>query len=328
MTIDHPAVTDRILDQWQEATNILSALCGVPSALIMRKNSDSMEVISSSNHPDTPYKANEKAPLNGELYCETVIETQQPLHVINALADPDWDHNPDIDLGMIFYYGIPINWPDKTPFGTVCILDSKAINLTKKQQELIAHFGNIIELSLELIVKNHTLEKVSQLDGLTQISNRAFFDRTLESEWQRGIREQTPLSLIFCDIDFFKLYNDHEGHIKGDECLKAIALSLASTCNRATDICARYGGEEFVIILPNTDSNGAQLIAELCQKNINTLSIPHNNSPISDTVTISIGICTMLPTNKQQAIELVQNADTALYTAKQKARNMICRFEQ
>jgi len=133
-------------------------MCHVPVALVMRKNAETMEVMSASQHADSPYKAFETAPLNGELYCETVIRTQQPLHVPNALKDPDWDHNPDIALGMISYYGIPVNWPDGNPFGTLCILDKIEKTASDEEQKLIKQFGHILELALELVASNHELK--------------------------------------------------------------------------------------------------------------------------------------------------------------------------
>jgi len=155
--MSYPDIEPRILDEWQEITNLVACLCHVPVALVMRQNIKTMEVMSGSQHPDSPYKAFETAPLNGELYCETVIKTQQPLHVPNALKDPDWDHNPDIELGMISYYGVPVNWPDGFPFGTLCILDKVEKYASDEEQRLI-------KLALHEVVWVNSKNKLYLLD--------------------------------------------------------------------------------------------------------------------------------------------------------------------
>jgi len=157
--MNFPDIEQRILKQWQETTNLLSKLCNVPATLIMRQNTRTMEVMSTSIHPDSPYEANETAPLNGELYCERVIKTQQPLCIANALIDPEWDHNPDIELGMISYYGVPVNWPGKLVFGTLCILDKVERHFSEDEKDIILQFANIIEMSLELVVSNQEKDK-------------------------------------------------------------------------------------------------------------------------------------------------------------------------
>jgi len=156
--VDYPNIPQHILEQWQEITNLVASLCHVPSALIMRMNQETIEVMSGSQNPGSPYEPFETAPLNGDLYCETVIKTQQPLHIPNALEDPEWDHNPDIELGMISYYGVPVNWPDKSPFGTLCILDKVEKSTTTEEKNLLKRFTHILEMTLELTVSNQKLE--------------------------------------------------------------------------------------------------------------------------------------------------------------------------
>jgi len=158
--MSYPVIESGMLEEWQEITNLVASLCHVPAALVMRKNQQSMEVMSASQHPDSPYKAFETAPLNGELYCETVIKTQTPLHVPNALNDPDWDHHSE---GMTSYYGVPVNWPDGGPFGTICILDRVEKSTTDEEKEIVKRFARIIEVTLELIASNHELEKFQTL---------------------------------------------------------------------------------------------------------------------------------------------------------------------
>jgi diguanylate cyclase (GGDEF)-like protein len=318
-----PAIDPRILEQWQGITNLVAELCRVPAALIMRQNDDTMEVMSGSEHPDSPYHAHDKAPLEGDLYCETVIKTQKLLHVPNALKDPVWDHNPDIELGMISYCGVPVNWPDGTPFGTLCILDKVEKHSTNKEKDLLNQFARIIEMTLELLVSNRRYEDMSLKDGLTGIANRRLFDVVLQREWAQSLRVHQPLSLLICDIDFFKKYNDSLGHVQGDRCLKQVAEALTSVSKRELDLCARYGGEEFGILLPNTDAEQAFRLAEQCRLAVADLQIPHPSSSVCNVVTISVGVCTVTDVGDQPDIDLVRAADKALYRAKQGGRNRV-----
>jgi diguanylate cyclase (GGDEF)-like protein len=181
---------------------------------------------------------------------------------------------------------------------------------------LIAGFGN------RLVRLTKTLEKQSNIDGLTQIANRKYFDETLHREWLRSRRMKTSLSLIMCDIDHFKLYNDTYGHQDGDSCLKRVAQVLHDTVNRPADLVARYGGEEFVVILPETSDEGARVIAELMQAAVENLKVPHSASKTADCLTISLGVSTMAPSEVLAERELVGHADKALYASKKNGRNI------
>ncbi|NEO27533.1 MAG: diguanylate cyclase [Kamptonema sp. SIO4C4] len=171
-------------------------------------------------------------------------------------------------------------------------------------------------LYLRLAQANRELQRLVSIDGLTQISNRRHFDSYLDQEWQRLLREQQPISLILCDIDHFKPYNDYYGHLQGDECLRQIAQTLSQESKRPADFVARYGGEEFAIILPNTTLAGAIHLAEMLRQRIEQLAIPHDASPIASVVTISLGVATLIPQSHESPETLIQEADQALYVAK------------
>ncbi len=167
------------------------------------------------------------------------------------------------------------------------------------------------------------LEQLAILDGLTQISNRRHFDQYFDQEWKRAQREQHPLSLLLIDVDHFKLYNDTYGHQAGDECLQQVATAMQQTLKRSSDLVARYGGEEFVILLPNTNAEGAIQVAQEIHNAVQKLEIEHSRSSVSQYVTVSIGISTTIPTLYHRFEALVSRADKALYEAKQQ-RNTHC----
>ncbi len=162
----------------------------------------------------------------------------------------------------------------------------------------------------------------SIVDTLTGIANRRYFDKQLNGEWLRGRRNNTPLSLIIVDIDNFKLYNDNYGHLNGDKCLHRVAQALQNGVKRPTDLVARYGGEEFAILLPETELEGAAMLAESLRQQIINLSLPHAYSPVYNQVTISLGVATVFPHNIPASI-LVERADKALYRAKRNGRNRV-----
>ncbi|HEY9645394.1 MAG TPA: diguanylate cyclase, partial [Chroococcidiopsis sp.] len=180
------------------------------------------------------------------------------------------------------------------------------------------------ELYHRLQEANLELQRLALLDGLTRVANRRCFDEQLAKEWHRLTREQLPLSVIMCDVDQFKQFNDIYGHLAGDECLIQISQALLKASRRPADLVARYGGEEFVLILPNTDSAGAAQVAIAIQQRLGELKIPHSGSLLSRYVTVSVGVATIVP---QQAIApkyLIDAADQALYEAKGLGRNTIC----
>lgn len=163
--------------------------------------------------------------------------------------------------------------------------------------------------------------RLSLLDGLTGIPNRRRFDEALELEWRRGLRSGKPLSLLIMDVDFFKPYNDHLGHIAGDECLRKLAKTAASCMERPGDTVARYGGEEFVCLLPETNPAGVLKMVQKIQQVVHDLALPHPISPLGGYVTLSYGGATLVPQQELQAINLIEYADNNLYRAKAGGRN-------
>jgi len=218
-----------------------------------------------------------------------------PVIFITAM-DHEEDETKGLDVGAIDYLSKPIRSP---------IVRARVRN------------------HLELKRHRDYLGKLSATDGLTGIANRRWFDEQLEREWRRARREHAPLSLLLMDIDFFKAYNDHYGHLAGDDCLLQIALMPNQCTKRPADLVARYGGEEFVCLLPDTDAEGALWVANLLQGEVSRLSIPHAYSSVADHVTLSIGVATMVPVVGQLPFDLIRRADELLYAAKQNGRNQV-----
>jgi diguanylate cyclase (GGDEF)-like protein/PAS domain S-box-containing protein len=237
------------------------------------------------------------APTIEPLYKQVLL-TGKPL--LNQEITGKVPSQPGIKLTWLVSY-FPIFDIDNIPYRVgVVVIDIS----TRKEMEL-------------------QLQKQARIDGLTQIANRRYFNEVFLHEWQRCLRTQEPLSLILCDVDYFKAYNDTYGHPMGDECLIKIAKALSLNIQRSSDLVARYGGEEFVILLPNTNLEGSLYIAKMIREQIHELNIAHEGSNISQHVTLSMGISVSIPTIDQQADKLLIAADKALYQAKQEGRDKI-----
>ena len=175
----------------------------------------------------------------------------------------------------------------------------------------------------QLLDTNLVLQRLMNSDGLTGLSNRRHFDEYLELEWRRAMRDQTQLSLLMIDVDFFKTYNDSFGHVEGDEALRKVAAAIREASSRPSDLPARYGGEEFALVLPNTSPGGARLVAEKLRMAVAALKIPHIAPAEGAGLTISIGLSTMTPVQGTDCRKLIMAADKGLYTAKNNGRNQV-----
>lgn len=173
----------------------------------------------------------------------------------------------------------------------------------------------------DLMETNLKLQRLTNVDGLTGLSNRRYFDEYLETEWKQAIRTRSPVSLLMIDIDNFKQYNDTYGHPAGDEVLKVVAQTVQRNFKRPTDLAARFGGEEFVVILPMTPASDIGMLAERVVKAVEALKLPHCDSSTGKCLTISVGGVTIVPRLGQSCCNLVEAADKALYEAKRMGRN-------
>jgi len=231
-----------------------------------------------------------------------------PILIITALEDPE-SVDRAYAAGAADYVTKPIHWPV----------------LRQRVRRLIQQ----VQLFEQLEAANQQLQRLASLDGLTQLANRRCFDEVLQREWHREIRENWNesanafISLIMCDVDHFKLYNDTYGHQAGDACLQQVARALQTAARRASDLVARYGGEEFALILPHTDASGAIHVAEVIREDLRNCAIAHRSSPVSQYVTLSLGVATIKPTSDTEPPILIAAADRALYQAKATGRDRL-----
>ncbi len=180
-----------------------------------------------------------------------------------------------------------------------------------------------VAVHLQVVRQRRMLERLANIDGLTELANRRRFDEIYEREWQRARRSGQPLSLALLDIDSFKQFNDRYGHPAGDRALRAVARLAAAGMRRPADLAARYGGEELVLLMPETDAAAAHaLVAGICE-GIAQLMIPHEASTVAPVLTVSVGGATLLAGSQEQSAGLFEAADTHLYRAKQSGRNRI-----
>jgi diguanylate cyclase (GGDEF)-like protein len=195
--------------------------------------------------------------------------------------------------------------------------------VSQRTQALQQEVQQRLAAETALQAANQELQRLAYLDGLTQIPNRRQFDERLDQEWRKMQRDQMPLALILCDVDYFKQYNDAYGHQAGDDCLRHVAKAITTVARRPADLAARYGGEEFVVLLPNTPLTGAVAVAKVMQAEIKALQLPHQDSEVAPDVTMSFGVSCLIPSDCQGPEQLLQQVDQALYQAKTAGRNQI-----
>lgn len=206
-------------------------------------------------------------------------------------------------------------------------LESDNVKLQAYAAEVERSNQALSEIRRQLEEKNRLLERLSALDTLTGIANRRRFDAVLRHEWRRALRDQAPLSLVFCDIDDFKLFNDTYGHPAGDHCLVRVAHSMEALLNRPADLAARYGGEEFVALLVDTGPEGARTLAERMRRRVEELQLEHKASSVAPHLTVSLGVATVVPNRFLVPESLLEQADRALYKAKHHGRNRVVMAE-
>lgn len=256
---------------------------------------------------------------------------KRPLKILYRFARCEFLMFPNSTTIVAAAHGAVHRSPDLLYEPIVVEITPQRYKLLDVHQLLLAQ-SQIHELATELLTKlyqhlevaNQELQRQATLDGLTQVANRRMFDRYLQQEWRRMIREGAPLSLILCDLDFFKPYNDTYGHQAGDRCLQRVAGNLREVVQRPADLVARYGGEEFAIVLPNTPADGALAVGEAIRTRVKNLEMTHAGSRSCGVVTLSVGVATVIPSSCDSPEKLIESADRALYRAKEQGRDRCC----
>lgn len=246
---------------------------------------------------------------------QTRLAEECPPVLMITVLDDKASVDRAFEVGATDYITKPIHWP---------VLRQRVRRLLQTRwamRQLQRQVERERLLTEQLEAANQQLLRLASIDGLTQIANRRSFDEFLHREWKRLAREQAPLSLIMCDVDFFKLYNDTYGHQLGDECLRQVAHVIQQAVRRPADLAARYGGEEFAVILPNTTESGAVQVAETIGEKVRALKIAHAKSKVNRYVTLSLGVASTIPSHEQSEADLIAAADDALYQAKEAGRD-------
>lgn len=237
-----------------------------------------------------------------------------PIIFMTAMSDPV-DKVRGLSLGGVDYVTKPFQ--DQEVLARIKV----HLRLRSLRAALQREIEQRKQTEVQLERANDALRRLVNLDALTQVANRYRFDDYLSRTWQRLQREQVPLSLMLCDVDYFKNFNDHYGHQAGDNCLRQIAQAIEQGTKRPADLVARYGGEEFAVVLPSTTLDGARQVCADMRAKIQQLQIPHVVSQVSSVVTVSFGIVNTIPAADTSLETLIRAADKALYRAKSRGRD-------
>ncbi len=309
-----PEITTDVISKWQKVIDIMAEIINVPAGLIMKINEDNIEVFLSSASDNNPYKPGDKESLGHGLYCESVIGCDSELIVSDARADDIWKDNPDIKLDMVFYYGLPINWPDGEVFGTICVLNKSTVEQNETYLKLVKSFKEATEADLALLLERHKLKQLSMIDYLTSIKNRRAIMELLEREYDRYLRTDQKFSAIMIDLDNFKQINDTRGHQEGDRILKDF-VALVSSNIRSIESLGRFGGDEFLLVCPETTIDGAVNLVDKLGEII-------ANSNLVDDILLqaSFGLAEVQSGDTGFA-DIIKRADDDLYRNKKKHKH-------
>jgi diguanylate cyclase (GGDEF)-like protein len=289
-----------IVDDAMENIQILNHVLGEEHEVLFAMNGEKALELAHQHQPDLILLDAVMPGMDGYEVCAALRASSDvrdiPIIFVTALTTPE-DETRALEAGAVDFI--------TKPFNVAVVRARVRTHLTLKRQ-------------------SDAMREMTLTDALTGVANRRSFNDAIQNEWRRCARSVTLLSVVMIDIDHFKLYNDAYGHQAGDACLKQVAGAMLQCAGRSPDLLARYGGEEFVILLPQVDAQGAATVAERILESVRALAIPHRMSSAGDTVTVSIGVATLLPDMGSDPGMLVSCADNALYRAKEEGRNRFC----
>lgn len=286
-----------IVDDAMENIQILNHVLGEEHEVLFAMNGEKALELAHQHQPDLILLDAVMPGMDGYEVCAALRAASDvrdiPIIFVTALTTPE-DETRALEAGAVDFI--------TKPFNVAVVRARVRTHLTLKRQ-------------------SDAMRELTLTDALTGVANRRSFNEAIQNEWRRCARSAMPLSVIMIDIDHFKLYNDAYGHQAGDSCLKQVADTMLQCAGRSPDLLARYGGEEFVILLPRVGAQGAETVAERILASVRALAIPHRMSSAGDTVTVSLGVATLLPGTGGTPDALVRCADNALYRAKKDGRN-------
>jgi len=251
------------LKKWQRTVNLLAEVFNAPAGFIVQHTSEGFQATIASEQEENPYPAESYIPIDTNIFCKKIVETGKTLYVPHAQIDPQWDTNPEVhDDGFSSYLGMPIRWPDRSIYGTICVMDFQVTDYQSTYIRLMEELRDLVESDLLLIQQFNQAKELAMSDGMTQLNNRRGFFALTQQYLHLSERYKNPLMLIYLDIDCLKTLNDKFGHHIGDQVIKALADCIKQNV-RKSDICARLGGDEFVII---ANTNNMASVEKICQK--------------------------------------------------------------
>jgi len=289
-----------IVDDAMENIQILNHVLGEEHEVLFAMNGEKALELAHQHQPDLILLDAVMPGMDGYEVCAALRASSDvrdiPIIFVTALTTPE-DETRALEAGAVDFI--------TKPFNVAVVRARVRTHLTLKRQ-------------------SDAMRELTLTDALTGVANRRSFNDAIQNEWRRCARSGMPLSVVMIDIDHFKRYNDAYGHQAGDACLKQVASTMLQCAGRPPDLLARYGGEEFVILLPQVDVPGAQTVAQRILESVRALAIPHRMSSVSDAVTVSLGVATLMPDEGGSPEGLVRCADDALYQAKKNGRNRFC----
>jgi|GEM_PF-1278704 diguanylate cyclase (GGDEF)-like protein len=316
-----------IVDDKPESLQLLTAVlqqAGYP----VTQETDSCMVLSvaKTTNPDVIILEADLVGINGYELCRQIKATPETNHIsvifLSFLSAVE-DKVRAFEAGAMDFISKPFQPPELVArLQNYVSYSGLRLELEAQSQQLQKEIADRITAEKALQEAKNILESINNIDLLTKLSNRPYFDEYLEGNWRQMQRESAIFSLIICDIDLFKLYNEVYGHEEGDECLRKIAQAMMKVVKRPGDLAARYGGEQFTILLPRTDASGAITVAKHIQREVLAMQIPHRRSPLNY-LTVSIGVSMVEPTLQMTSAVLISATEQALAQAKQEGRNQI-----
>lgn len=289
-----------IVDDAMENIQILNHVLGEEHEVLFAMNGEKALELAREHRPDLILLDAVMPGMDGYEVCAALHAAAElrdiPIIFVTALTTPE-DETRALESGAVDFI--------TKPFNVAVVRARVRTHLTLKRQ-------------------SDALRELTLTDALTGVANRRCFNDAIENEWRRCGRGRSQLSVIMIDIDHFKLYNDAYGHQAGDACLKRVAGAMLQCAGRPPDLVARYGGEEFVVLLPQVGEQGAETVAQRILESVAELAIPHRMSTVSDAVSVSLGVATVMPGENGDASQLVRTADLALYEAKAGGRKRYC----